>query len=106
MRQYTPQSEKKKDGGLIKVKRKAGGGIIKKAIKAAGKAVEAPATKRLEMNFKDVAKPVPELTEGAQKLKAGQLSREEYEALVNKHKPVTPYNFVPQPATAEANAAR
>jgi len=106
MRQYTPQSEKKKEGGLIKVKRKAGGGIIKKAIKAAGKAVEAPATKRLEMSFKDVAKPVPELTEASQKLKAGQLSREEYEALVNKHKPVTPYSFVPQPATAEdANRA-
>ena len=95
-----------KKGGLIKVQRKAGGGIIKKAIKAAGKAVEAPATKRLEMSFKDVAKPVPELTEASQKLKAGQLSREEYEALVNKHKPVTPYSFVPQPATAEdANRA-
>ena len=106
MRQYSPQSEKKKAGGLIKVKRKAGGGIIKKAIKSAGKAAEAPATKRLEMSFKDVAKPVPELTEASQKLKAGQLSREEYEALVNKHKPVTPYNFVPQPATAEdANRA-
>jgi len=90
-----------KKGGLIKVKHKAGGGIIKKAIKAAGKAAEAPATKRLEMSFKDVTKPVTELTEGAQKLKAGQLSREEYEALVNKHKPVTPYSFVPQPATAE-----
>jgi len=101
MRQYTPQSEKKKDGGLIKVKRKAGGGIIKKAIQTAGKAATAPATRRLEMSFKDVAKPVPELTEASQKLKAGQLSREEYEALVNKHKPVTPYNFVPQPATAE-----
>jgi hypothetical protein len=97
MREYSPQSEKKKDGGLIKVKRKAGGGIIKKALKAA----VAPATKRLEMSFKDVAKPVPELTQAAQKLKAGKLSREEYEALVNKHKPVTPYSFVPQPATAE-----
>jgi hypothetical protein len=104
MREYSPQSEKKKDGGLIKVKRKAGGGIMKKALKAA-EAV-APATKRLEMSFKDVAKPVPELTEASQKLKAGKLSREEYEALVNKHKPVTPYNFVPQPATAEdANRA-
>jgi hypothetical protein len=86
------QKSGNKAGGLIKVKRKAGGGIIKKALKAA-----APATKRLEMSFKDVAKPVTELTEAAQKLKAGKLSREEYEALVNKHKPVTPYNFVPQP---------
>ena len=103
MRQYTPQSEKKKAGGLITVKRKAGGGIIRKAIQATGKAAEAaaPITRRLEMNFKDVTKPVTELTEGAQKLKAGQLSREEYEALVNKHKPVTPYSFVPQPATLE-----
>jgi hypothetical protein len=91
------QKSGNKAGGLIKVKRKAGGGIMKKALKAA----VAPATKRLEMSFKDVAKPVPELTEAAQKLKAGQLSREEYEGLVNKHKPVTPYSFVPQPATAE-----
>jgi hypothetical protein len=91
------QKSGNKDGGLIKVKRKAGGGIMKKALKTA----VAPATKRLEMSFKDVAKPVPELTEAAQKLKAGKLSREEYEALVNKHKPVTPYSFVPQPATAE-----
>jgi hypothetical protein len=91
------QKSGNKNGGLIKVKRKAGGGIMKKALKTA----VAPATKRLEMSFKDVAKPVPELTEAAQKLKAGKLSREEYEALVNKHKPVTPYSFVPQPATAE-----
>lgn len=95
------QKSGNKAGGLIKVKRKAGGGIIKKAIQTAGKAATAPATRRLEMSFKDVAKPVPELTEASQKLKAGQLSREEYEALVNKHKPVTPYSFVPQPATAE-----
>ena len=97
------QKSGNKTGGLIKVKRKAGGGIIKKAIQAAGKAAEAvaPATKRLEMSFKDVTKPIPELTEAAQKLKAGKLSREEYEALVNQHKPVAPYSFVPQPATAE-----
>ena len=97
------QKSGNKAGGLIKVKRKAGGGIIKKAIQAAGKAAEAvaPATKRLEMSFKDVTKPIPELTEAAQKLKAGKLSREEYEALVNQHKPVAPYSFVPQPATAE-----
>lgn len=103
MRQYSPQSEKKRAGGLIKVKHKAGGGLMKKVIQTAAKGAEelAPATRRLEMSFKDVTKPVPELTEAAQKLKAGKMSREEYEALVNKHKPVTPYSFVPQPATLE-----
>jgi hypothetical protein len=97
------QKSGNKKGGLIKVKHKAGGGLMKKVIQAAAKGAEelAPATRRLEMSFKDVTKPVPELTEAAQKLKAGKMSREEYEALVNKHKPVTPYSFVPQPATLE-----
>lgn len=87
-------SLKKADGGKI-----AKG--LAKALETATKAVDAPAVNRLDMNFKDVTKRVPELTEAANKLAAGELSPAEYDALVNKVKPVTPYSFVPQPATAE-----
>lgn len=72
-----------KKGGL------AGGGV--------------PDVSRLAMNFKDVTKRIPQLTEAANKLKSGasDMTRELYEALVNTQKPVTPYSFVPKPATAE-----
>jgi len=53
------------------------------------------------MNYKDVTKRVPELTEAAQKLQAGELDRETYAKLVQALKPVKPYDFVPKPATAE-----
>jgi hypothetical protein len=76
-------------------------GVFDKASKAADAAMAAPAVNRLDMNFKDVTKRVPELTEAANKLAAGELSSSKYDALVNKVKPVAPYSFVPQPATTE-----
>lgn len=91
-------SLKKADGGKIV---KGLMGAFNKASKAADAALAAPAVNRLDMNFKDVTKRVPELTEAANKLGAGELSAAEYDALVNKVKPVTPYSFVPQPATTE-----
>jgi hypothetical protein len=60
-----------------------------------------PAVSRINMHYKDVTKRVPELTEAAKKVAAGELHPMEYDKLVNKHKPVAPYDFVPQPATAE-----
>jgi O6-methylguanine-DNA--protein-cysteine methyltransferase len=77
----------------------AGGGLIK-GLKAAVKK-EPPAVNRLDMNYKDVTKRVPELTEAAKKIPLGEVTSEEYAKLVNKFKPVKPYEFVPQPATAE-----
>jgi hypothetical protein len=56
---------------------------------------------RINMNYKDVTKRVPELTEAAQRLQAGELDRETYAKLVQALKPVKPYDFVPKPATAE-----
>jgi len=60
-----------------------------------------PDTRRLDMNFKDVTKRVPELTEAAKKVEAGEMTAAQYDKLVNRYKPVTPYDFVPQPATTE-----
>jgi len=59
------------------------------------------AVNRLNMNFKDVTKRVPELTEAAKMLAEGKVSAAQYNALVSKLKPVEPYSFVPAPATAE-----
>ena len=64
-----------------------------------------PEINRIDMNFKDVTKRIPELTEAAKKVSSGDMSASEYDQLVNAHKPVTPYAFIPQPATAE-DAAR
>ena len=74
---------------------------IEKASKAADAAMAAPAVNRLDMNFKDVTKRVPELTEAANKLAKGDLAPAQYDAMVARLKPVTPYSFVPAPATAE-----
>lgn len=78
-----------------------GGGIAKAAKSAAKAAVKEPAVNRLDMNFKDVTKRIPELTEAANMVAKGQMTASEYALLVQKLKPVTPYNFVPQPATTE-----
>jgi len=57
------------------------------------------------MSYKDVTKRVPELTKGARDLLDGKITWQDYNALVDQYKPVTPYSFVPQPATA-ADALR
>jgi hypothetical protein len=60
-----------------------------------------PEVSRIDMGFKDVTKRMPALTEAANLLREGKLTREQYAELVNRVKPVTPYDFVPKPATAE-----
>lgn len=73
----------------------APGGAIKRALEMAGKIVPADRTK---LNFTDVTKRVPELTEAAKAI--GQdITPEEYQKLVNAYKPVKPWDFVPAPAT-------
>jgi len=60
-----------------------------------------PPVNRIDMNFKDVTKRVPEVTDAFAKLTNGEIGHNEYEDLVNKYKPVTPFNFIPTPATRE-----
>ena len=79
------------------------GGVALAEAKAALKMAK-PAVNRIEMNFKDVTKRIPQLQEAAKKLQSGEITREEYEHLVNTHKPVTPYSFIPSPA--KENEAR
>ena len=56
-----------------------------------------PDTRRIDMNFKDVTKRIPELTEAAKKVEAGEMTAAQYDKLVNRYKPVTAYDFVPEP---------
>jgi hypothetical protein len=61
----------------------------------------APAVNRLDMNFKDVTKRIPELTDAANMVARGEMTGSQYDSLVRKLKPVAPYDFVPQPATSD-----
>ena len=82
----------------------AKGGAVKQVVKDALEGVVEgvkPLVDRINMHFKDVTKRVPELQEGAQKIQADEMTRAQYEKLVNKHKPVKPYEFVPKPATRD-----
>ena len=44
---------------------------------------------------------IPEIEEAAKALQTGIINRKDYDKVVNKHKPVKPYTFVPQPASDE-----
>jgi hypothetical protein len=84
------------------------GKVVKGAMSALNKLNEianankaAPKVDRLSMNYKDVTKRVPEVSEGLEKLLRGEITKAEYNDIVNMYKPVTPYSFVPKPATSE-----
>ena len=116
-RMVTPENDLTPEGAIIRpaielpdVYQKGGAvrmgkvGIAKSvadmAAELAAKAKK-PEVSRIDMNFKDVTKRIPALTEAANLLREGKLTREQYAELVNRVKPVTPYDFVPKPATAE-----
>ncbi|MEY4411747.1 MAG: hypothetical protein RL560_6 [Actinomycetota bacterium] len=56
---------------------------------------------RRTMHFSEVGKRIPELEAGANKVNAGEMSGSEYQQLINQHKPVYPYESVPNPASYE-----
>jgi hypothetical protein len=56
---------------------------------------EGGSTNRINMHHKDVIKRIPELTAAANEVEAGNMTYDQYQALVNKHKPVMPFASVP-----------
>jgi hypothetical protein len=60
-----------------------------------------PVVDRVNMAHKDVLKRTPELQEAAARIEAGDMSADEYARLVQRYKPVTPYESVPAPASRE-----
>lgn len=59
------------------------------------------ANPRLLMHHKQVTKRIPELQAAAKGVKDKTVTREEYKALVEQYKPVTPYDSVPEPNSEE-----
>jgi len=94
---YTPEEVANMAGTV------SGGGIAlgRAPAGALGMTIGQPKVNRLDMNYKDVGKRVPALTEAAQKVDRGELTAAQYDEIVNSQKPVTPYSFVPSPATLE-----
>lgn len=68
------------------------------------KAVYERAAGALEQAAPKFGARVPELQEAAQKLKNGEITREDYAEIVNKYKPVRLYTEVPVPITGEEAA--
>ena len=92
--------------GFKKLKFMADGGKLVKGIAQVGKKLlesgeDAPKVDRLSMSYKDVTKRVPEVADAIEKLNRGEITRAQYNDIVNLYKPVTPYSFVPKPATKE-----
>ena len=48
-----------------------------------------------------IQRKIPEMEEAAKAVSEGKMSHKDYDKVVNKHKPVKPYEFVPQPASDE-----
>lgn len=67
-------------------------------------AVYERATGALEQAAPKFGARVPELQEAAQKLKNGEITRDDYAQIVNKYKPVQLYTEVPVPITGEEAA--
>ena len=67
-------------------------------IKAYGDGGEVDRTK---MSHKDVTKRILELQKAAQKLGTDEMTAEMYDDLVNKHKPILPWDHVPNPASLD-----
>jgi hypothetical protein len=104
-----------KGGGVYRLPRMAGGGKMEiaaqlaNAINKAGKEADAvmaaqkavPSVDRLSMSYKDVTKRVPEVANALEQLMRGEITKSQYNDVVNQFKPVTPYSFVPKPASKE-----
>jgi hypothetical protein len=48
-----------------------------------------------------IQRKIPEMESAAKAFQAGEIKHKDYDKVVNKHKPVKPYTFVPQPASDE-----
>ena len=90
-------------GGLLHMA--DAGKVVKGAVNIGKKLLEsgeeAPKVDRLSMSYKDVTKRVPEVADALERLMRGEITKAQYNDIVNIYKPVTPYAFVPKPASKE-----
>jgi hypothetical protein len=76
-------------------------GALTKATEMARAEKAVPKVDRLSMSYKDVTKRVPEVADALEQLLKGDITKAQYNDIVNTYKPVTPYSFVPKPATKD-----
>jgi hypothetical protein len=79
--------------------RDVGHGIVSRKViqKANGGGVEVRPTVKDDA----IQRKVPEMEAAARAVQEGKMGHADYDKVVNKHKPVKPYTFVPQPASDE-----
>lgn len=81
--------------------KKAVGGVVgSRNFQDGGEVTDLPEV-RATVKDKNLQRKVPEMEAAAKALQEGVINRKEYDRVVKKHKPVRPYDFVPQPATNE-----
>jgi hypothetical protein len=90
-----------------KVIHKAKGGTVEPTIDEMKKALTKRSKVEVRPTVKDegLMRKIPQMEEAARKVSEGKMSHEAYDKVVAKHKPVKPYEFVPQPAS-DADAHR
>jgi hypothetical protein len=86
------------------IKKAVGGVVGSRNFQDGGEVTDLPEV-RATVKDKNLQRKVPEMEAAAKALQEGVINRKEYDRVVKKHKPVKPYDFVPQPATNE-NALR
>ena len=94
------------EAGFKKIQFMNKGGKLVEGVTTIGKKLlasgeEAPKVDRLSMSYKDVTKRVPEVAEAIEKLNRGEITKAQYNDIVKLYKPVTPYTFVPKPASKD-----
>ena len=86
-----------------KVIHKAKGGTVKPTLDEMRQQLAKGGKVEVRPTVKDdaIQRKIPQMEAAAKKVSEGKMSHEAYDKVVNKHKPVKPYEFVPQPATDE-----
>ena len=82
------------------MKKAVGGAVGSRNFQDGGKVAKRPEV-RATVKDENLQRKVPEMEAAAKALQEGVINRREYDRVVKKHKPVKPYDFVPQPASNE-----
>jgi hypothetical protein len=82
---------------------KARGGTVQPTVEQMRQALAKGGKVEVRPTVKDEAlmRKIPQMEEAARKVSEGEMSHEDYDKVVAKHKPVKPYEFVPKPASDE-----
>ena len=92
--------DEKASGGII---HKARGGAVELTVDEMRQALAKGGKVEVRPTVKDenLMRKIPQMEAAAKKVEEGKMSHEAYDKVVAKHKPVKPYEFVPQPASDE-----